>query len=93
MDDKLSTLHADLRLMQRARQFDKSMTELWDEGVECEVKHHSYDEARVVASEGIVLLKEDMQIVTILDNLHNVTVTGDELQAYLDEAINTESFI
>jgi hypothetical protein len=88
MDDKFGTLHADLRLMQRAREFDKSLTELWMEGVECEVKYHGYDEARVVPSHNIVLLVEDDKVVTILDDLHNVTVEGENFQDFLGGALD-----
>lgn len=88
MDDKFGTLHADFRLLQRAREFDKSLTELWMEGVECEVKYHGYDEARVIPSHDIVMLVEDGKVITILDDLHNVTLTGDEFQDYLEENLD-----
>jgi hypothetical protein len=83
MKDEFATEHAEFRLMQRAREFDKSMTELWDEGVECEVKFHSYDEARVLPSREVVMLVEDGNVVTILNDLHNVTIKGEQLQDYL----------
>lgn len=88
MDDEFATRHADLRAMERAREFDKSMTELWDEGIECEVKYRSYDEARVVPAEEIVLLVKDDVVVTILDDLHNVTIEGDNFQDYLGGVLN-----
>jgi len=87
MDDKFATLHADLRLLQRAREFDKSMTELWDSGVECEVAYHGYDEARVIPSHDVVMLVEDGKVITILDDLHNVTIDGQDFQDYLGEAL------
>jgi uncharacterized protein (UPF0248 family) len=90
MDDKIGTLHADLRLMQRAREFDKSLTELWDEGVECEVAYHGYDEARVIPSHEIVMLVEGGQVITILDDLHNVTVEGQNFQDYLGGVLDAE---
>jgi hypothetical protein len=90
MRDEKGSLHADLRLMERAREFDKSMTELWDEGVECEAKYKSYDEARVVPSHEIVLLVKDGTVITILDNLHNVTVEGEDFQQYLSSAISSD---
>jgi len=90
MDDKFGTLHADLRLMQRAREFDKSLTELWDSGIECEVKYHGYDEARVIPSHDIVMLVENNQVITILDDLHNVTVEGEDFQDYLGGALDAE---
>lgn len=90
MDDKFATAHADYRLMERAREFDKSMTELWDEGVECEVKYKHYDSARVIPTHDIVMLVKDGMVVTILDDLHNVTVTGDNLQDYLGGALDNE---
>jgi uncharacterized protein (UPF0248 family) len=90
MDDKIGTLHADLRLMQRAREFDTSLTELWDEGVECEVAYHGYDEARVIPSHEIVMLVEGGQVVTILDDLHNVTVEGQNFQDYLGGVLDAE---
>jgi len=92
MDDKFGTLHADLRLMERAREFDKSLTELWDEGVECEVAYHGYDEARVVPSHEIVMLVENDKVVTILDDLHNVTVEGEKFQDYLGGVLDGERF-
>jgi hypothetical protein len=88
MDDKFGTLHADLRLMQRAREFDKSLTELWDSGVECEVKYHGYDEARVIPSHDIVMLVENNKVITILDDLHHVTVEGEDFQDYLGGALD-----
>lgn len=88
LDDKFSTEHSELRLMQRAREFDKSLTELWQEGVECEVAYHGYDEARVVPSRGIVMLVENNQVVTILDDLHNVTVEGKDFQDFLGDALD-----
>jgi len=78
MRDKISTTHSDLRLIQRAREFDKPMTEVWEQAVPCEVKYHGYDEARVSAEYDIVLLKEDSKIVTCLNNTHNVTVAGQD---------------
>lgn len=88
MRDKFGTAHADLRLLQRAREFDKSLTELWEKGIECEVKYHSYDKARVVPSHNIALLVKDNQVITILDDLHNVTVEGNDLEAYLGGALD-----
>lgn len=90
MKDKFGSEHADLRLMERAREFDKSMTELWDEGIECEVKYKHYDEARVVPSHEIVMLVEDGTVITILDDLHNVTVEGEDFQRYLSSAISSD---
>lgn len=91
IDDKFGSMHADLRLMQRANEFDKSMTELWESGVECEVKFYSYDEARVVPSRNIVMLVKDDTVITILDDLHNVTVEGQNFQDYLNESLNVDS--
>lgn len=88
IDDKFSTEHSELRLMERAREFDKSLTELWDEGVECEVAYHGYDEARVIPSHDIVMLVENGKVITILDNLHNVTVDGENFQEYLGGALD-----
>lgn len=87
MDDKLSTHHSDLRLMQRAREFDKSITEVWRDSVPCEVRYHGYDEARVSTEYDVVLLMENGQIVTVLDNTYNVTVKGVEFQEYLEGAL------
>lgn len=87
MDDKFASHHSDLRLLQRTHEFDKSLTELWEEGVECEVKYHSYDEARVIPSHNVVLLVENNTVITVLDNLHNVTVEGQNFQEYLGGAI------
>jgi hypothetical protein len=77
--------------MQRAREFDKSMTELWEEGIECEVSYHSYDEARVVPSHNVVMLVKDDTVTTILDDLHNVTVEGQNFQEYLNESLNVDT--
>jgi hypothetical protein len=88
MKDEFGSLHADFRLLQRTHEFDKSLTELWDEGITCEVKHHGYDEARVVPSHEIALLVEDGQVVTVLDSLHNVTIEDKELDTYLDGVFN-----
>lgn len=85
--DEFATEHSNLRLMQRAREFDKSMTELWEDGIDCEVSHHGYDEARVIPSHNIVMLVEDGKVITILDDLHNVTVEGENFQDYLGEAL------
>jgi len=90
MDDEFATLHADFRLMQRAREFDKTLTELWEDGIECEVSYHGYDEARVVPSHGIVMLVENNKVITILDDLHNVTVEGENFQDYLGGALDAE---
>lgn len=77
MDDGLTTNHADLRKMMRT-DTDKSMTELWDEGFPCEVKHRFYDEARCNIFEDIVLLKNDGQVSTILyRESEEVTIKGD----------------
>jgi len=88
MKDELSTLHGDLRLLQRAREFDKSLTEIWDESVPCTVKYHGYDEARVSPEHEVVLLKENNKIVTVLNDTHNVTVMGDDFEEYLDGALD-----
>lgn len=90
MDDKFGSLHADLRLLQRTHEFDKTLTELWEEGVECDIKYHGYDEARVVPSRGIVMLVEDDKVVTVLDDLHNVTIEGENFQDYLGGALDGE---
>ncbi len=87
IEDTFGSMHAELRLMQRAREFDKSMTELWESGVECEVKYHSYDKARVVPSHNIAMLVKDGTVITILDDLHNVTVDGQNFQEYLNESL------
>lgn len=90
MNDKFATRHGDLRLMQRARELDKTMTELWDESIECEVKYHGYDEARVSPEYDLVLLKEDGQIVTLIPETHNVTVEGDNFEQFMDSALEGE---
>lgn len=87
MDDALGTAHGDLRLLQRAGTLDKSLTELWDESIPCEVKYHGYDEARVSAEYGVVLLKEDGRIVTCLNETHNVTIPDEQMEAYLDDGL------
>jgi hypothetical protein len=90
MQDKLSTLHGELRLMQRARNLDITMTELWEQSVPCEVKYHGYDEARVSPEYDLVLLKEGGRIVTVLPETYNVTVEGKQFQEYLDDALEGE---
>ncbi len=90
MRDELSTHHSNLRLMQRAQELDKSMTELWDESIECEVKYHGYDEARVSPEYDLVLLKEGGKIVTLLPETYNVTVEGDDFEQYMDSALEGE---
>lgn len=88
MRDELATEHGDLRLMQRADELDKSMTEVWRSAIPCEVKYYGYDEARVSPEHDIVLLMEDRKIITCLDNTHNVTIEGNNLEAYLDSAVS-----
>jgi len=87
MNDKLSTRHGDLRLLQRAREFDKSMTELWDESIQCEVSYHGYDEARVSPEHDLVLLKEGGRIVTLIPETYNVTIEGDDFEEYMVNAL------
>lgn len=88
MRDDISSLHADLRLMQRSGQIDLSMTELWEESIPCDVKYHSYDEARVSAEHDIVLLKENGQIVTVLPETYNVTIDGERFETFIDGVID-----
>jgi hypothetical protein len=83
MRDELATEHAGLRLMQRARELDKSLTEVWDEAIECEVSYHGYDEARVSPEHDIVLLKENGRIVTCLPETYNVTIDGQNFEEYI----------
>lgn len=87
MRDEFATEHADLRLMQRAQELDKPMTEVWEESIPCEVKYRGYDEARVYAEEGLVLIKEDGRIVACLPEAHNVTIDGDDFEEYMSDAI------
>lgn len=88
--DKISTEHASLRLMQRARELDVPMTEVWQESVPCEVKYHAYDEARVSVEYGIVLLKQNGKIITCLNGTHNVTVEGEDFESFLDDVVEKE---
>lgn len=90
MNDEFATRHGDLRLMQRARELDKSMTEVWDESIPCEVKYHGYDEARVSPEHGLVLLKENRQIVTLIPETYNVTVEGEDFEDYLGDALEED---
>jgi len=87
MRDEIGTEHSELRLMQRAREFDKTLTEVWDESVACEVSHHGYDEARVTPEYDIVLLKEEGVIVTVIPETYNVTIEGDDFEEYMDDAL------
>lgn len=76
--DHLASLHGDLRLQQRVREDDRTMTELWDDAFECEVKHRHYDEARYDIITDAILLKKDGQVVTVLSGSgENVTITSD----------------
>lgn len=90
MRDELATGHGDLRLMQRAQDLDKTMTELWDESIECEVKYHGYDEARVSPEYNLVLLKEDGRIVTLIPETYNVTIEGDDFEDFLGDALGEQ---
>lgn len=90
MRDELGTLHGDLRLLQRARNLDSTMTELWEQSIPCEVRYHGYDEARVSPEHDLVLLKEDGRIVTVLPETFNVTIEGKQFQEYLDDALEGE---
>lgn len=87
MRDDMSTRHSDLRVMQRMREFDKTMTELWEEGIDCEVKYHGYDEARVLPEYDVVMLKQDGKIITVLQDTYNVSVEGQDLEQYLGSAL------
>lgn len=87
MRDDLATEHSELRLMQRAREFDKSITEVWEESIPCELKYHGYDEARVHPEEELVFIKEGEKIVTCLPETHNVTIEGQDFEQYLDRKI------
>lgn len=73
--------------MQRMREFDKTMTELWEEGIDCEVKYHGYDEARVLPEYDVVMLKQDGKIITVLQDTYNVSVEGQDLEQYLGSAL------
>lgn len=90
MRDELGTLHGDLRLLQRTRNLDSTMTELWEQSIPCEVRYHGYDEARVSPEHDLVLLKEDGRIVTVLPETFNVTIEGKQFQEYLDDALEGE---
>ena len=88
LDDKLSTEHAELRLMERAQEVDKSVTEVWEESIPCEVKHRGYDEARVSPEHELVLIKEGGQIVTCIPETYNVTISGENFEEYLEGAMD-----
>lgn len=88
--DEIGTEHADLRLMQRARELDKTLTEVWEDGIQCEVSYHGYDEARVSPEYDLVLLKENDKIVTVIPGSYNVTVKGDNFEEYMDSALEGE---
>lgn len=91
MRDRFGSRHGELRLMQRTSDIDVPMTEVWEEAVPCEVKYHSYDEARVSPEYDIVLLKQDGRIVTCLNATYNVTVDGEDFQSYLDGAFDASN--
>jgi len=91
MRDEFATRHGDLRLMQAANGVDKSMTEVWMDAIPCEVSGHGYDEARISPEHEIVLLKENDRIITCLRGTHGVTIEGDNLESYLDGAIESQS--
>lgn len=86
--DKFATHHGDLRLMERSGQLDKSMTEVWQESIPCEVKYRGYDEARVSAEYDLVLLKQNGRIITVLPETYNVTIDGNDFEQYMDSVID-----
>lgn len=89
MRDDFATRHGDLRLLQRAQEIDKPMTQVWEEAIECEVKYHGYDEARVSPEYDIVLLQEDEKLVTCLNSTHNVTIEDESVEAYFDDVVES----
>jgi len=90
MSGEIVSDHAKLRLMQRTQLVNVSVAAVWDDAVPCEVDHHGYDEARVSPEHGVVLLKQNGQIVTCLNDTHNVTIDGSSLDSYLESAINED---
>lgn len=88
MKDELASDHSGFRLMQRAGTIDRTMTELWDDGVPCDVKYHGYDAARVCPEYGVVLLMDDGTVTTVLNTEPlELTVEQDYLEEYLDRSI------
>lgn len=90
MRDDLATGHADLRLMQRAQEFDKPLSQVWEESIPCEVKYHGYDEARVSPEYDLVFLKEGGKIITCIPETYNVTIEGQDFEEYMDAALEGE---
>lgn len=86
----VATEHASLRLMQRAGELDKSVLEVWENSIPCEVSHHGYDEARVSPEYDLVFLKEGGKIVTAIPETYNVTIEGQDFEQYLDSALEED---
>lgn len=90
MKDERVSAHSDLRSMQRVG-FDVNLSDLWEDSIPCEVKHHGYDEARVSPEEGVVLLMSNDTIVTVLYvGSLEVEVSPDHLQEYLERSIEDD---
>ena len=86
----IASEHAKFRLMQRANELDKSVLDVWQESIPCEVSNHGYDEARVSPEYDLVLLKEDGRIVTLIPETYNVTIEGDDFEDFLGDALGEE---
>lgn len=88
MQDELATTHSDLRLMQRTGEIHLSMTDLWEQSVPCELKNHSYDEARCSPRYGVILLMEGGKVVAVLGDISEANIDADNMQSYLDAMID-----
>lgn len=88
MKDNFASDHAALRRLQRGDcDNDRTLTEVWDEAVPCEVKYKSYDEARIDFIEDLILLRKDDEIVTVL-NRGGEDVT---IEVETDDDVSTET--
>lgn len=87
MDERVSD-HSELRFLQRTGEREKSLSEVWEMAVPCDVRHHGYDEARISPEYEVVMLQSDGKIVTVLysDPL-DVSVEPNYLEEYLERSI------
>lgn len=91
MKDGFTTRHGDLRFMERTGEFDRSVRDVWNDGIPCEVKYHGYDEARVCPEHGVVLLAKNGRVITVLyTEPLEITVEPNYLEEYLERSMNDE---
>ena len=87
MDERVSD-HSELRFLQRTGEREKSLSEVWESSVPCDVKHHGHDEARVSPEYEVVMLQSDGRIVTVLySEPLDVSIESEYLEEYLERNI------